>query len=79
MYVCVCVCTCYKPTFLLLQIPTTTVELQHLLNLEGKQLITSEHIAIFVVNTLFSAIVEATKVSVTTVPEKMRVWFKAYR
>ena len=40
---------------------------------------TPEHIATFVVNTLFAAILEATNVSVTTVPEKMTVWFKAYR
>ena len=70
-----------KLTFTFLQ--TATVEPQ------GEQLVraiqaqnplgTSEHIAVFVVNTLFSAIVEATTVSVTAVPEKMRVWFKAYR
>ena len=35
---------------------------------------TPEHIATFLVNTLFSAIVEAKDVS-----EKMTVWFKAYR
>ena len=38
-----------------------------------------ELIATFVVTTLFAAIVEATNVSVTTVPEKMTVCFKAYR
>ena len=40
---------------------------------------TPELIATFVVNTLFAAILEATNASVTTVPEKMTVWFKAYR
>ena len=74
-----------KLTFPLLQTTTTAVEL----DLEGEQLVRaiqtqnplgiSEHIAIFVVNALFSAIVEATTVSITAVPEKMRVWFKAYR
>ena len=91
----VCLCACIhalhrRATFPVLQ--TTTVGAGHLLaptdpeeealakatqtqNLLG----TPEHIATFVVNTLFAAILEATNVSVTTVPEKMRVWFKAYR
>ena len=43
---------------------------------------TPEHIAAFVVNTLFNAIVGtafAQDTSVRTVSEKMTVWFKAYR
>ena len=78
-----------KPIFSVLQ--TTTIEF-HLLtptDPEGEHLAkatktrnllgTPKRIATFVVNTLFAAIVEATNVSVTTVPEKMKVWFKAYR
>ena len=40
---------------------------------------TPKHIATFVVNTLFNAIVEATNQNMAKVPEKMMVWFKAYR
>ena len=43
---------------------------------------TPEHIAAFVVNRLFNAIVGlafAQDTSVTTVSEKMIIWFKAYR
>ena len=43
---------------------------------------TPEHIAAIVVNTLFNVIVGsmfAQDTSVATVPEKMTVWFKAYR
>ena len=88
--VCLCACMHYiELYFLVLQ--TTTIEF-HLLvptDPEGEHLPkatqtqnlleTPEHIATFVVNTLFAAIVEATNASVTTVPEKMRVWFMAYR
>ena len=38
---------------------------------------TPEHIATFVVNTLFDAILGATYGR--DIPEKMTVWFKAYR
>ena len=78
-----------RTTFPVLQ--TTTIG-SHLLaptDLEGEALAkatqtqnllsTPKHIATLVVNTLFTAIVEATNVSVTTVPDKMTVWFKAYR
>ena len=43
---------------------------------------TPEHIAAFVVNSLFNVIVGSMIVentSMTTVPDKMTVWFKAYR
>ena len=43
---------------------------------------TPQHIAAFVVNTLFNAIVGATfgkDISMENMPEKMTVWFKAYR
>ena len=43
---------------------------------------TPEHIATFVVNTFFGAIVGATfgkDFSTTTMSEKMTVWFKAYQ
>ena len=43
---------------------------------------TPEHIATFVVNTLFNVILGATygpDVSLTTEPKKMTVWFKTYR
>ena len=90
-YVCVCAyvhCITQKDTSSVLQ--TTTIEF-HLPapTPEGEDLAkatqtqnllgTPEHVATFVVNALFAAIVEANNVSVTTVPEKMKVWFKAYR
>lgn len=56
----------------------SAVNLTNAQNLLG----TPEHIAGFVVNTLFNAIVGATfgkDISVAKVPEKMTVWFKAYR
>ena len=61
----------------------TTVE-THLLpcmDPEGElwQQLVSEHIATFVVNTLFIAIAGVTDVSVTMVPKKMTDWFKTYR
>ena len=80
---------CKTATFPFFQ--TTTIG-SHLLaptDLEGEALAkatqtqnllsTPKHIATLVVNTLFTAIVEATNASATTVPEKMTVWFKAYR
>ena len=89
VHLCSCVHALYrKATFSVLQ--TTTIEFpllastpdgEHLAKATQTQnlLGTSECIATFVVNTLFAAIVEATNASVTTVPEKMTVWFKAYR
>ena len=77
-----------KATFSVLQTATiefpllaSTPDGEHLAKATQTQnlLGTPECIATFVVNTLFAAIVEATNVSVTTVPEKMTVWFKAYR
>ena len=60
---------------------------QHLISavhLTGAQNVlgTNEHIAAFVVNTLFIAILGVafgTDASMETIPEKMTVWFKAYR
>jgi len=40
---------------------------------------TPEHIATFVVNTLFNAILGSTYAGKEMEPEKMTVWFKAYR
>ena len=40
---------------------------------------TTEHIATFVVNTLFNAILGSAYDTVEVFPEKMTVWFKAYR
>ena len=42
---------------------------------------TPEHIAAFVVNTLFNAMgtIYSEDVSIATVPKKMMEWFKAYR
>lgn len=89
VHLCPCVHALHrKATFSVLQ--TTTVEFpllastpdgEHLAKATQAQnlLGTPECIATFVVNTLFAAIVEVTNVSVTTVPEKMTVWFKAYR
>ena len=83
----VCMHCIEKPLFSVLQ---TTTEFHFLapIDPEGEHLAkatqtqnllgTPKRIATIVVNTLFAAIVEATNVSLT-VPEKMRVWFKAYR
>lgn len=53
-------------------------------NLTGAQNVlgTNEHVAAFVVNTLFTAILGVTfgtDTSIETIPEKMTVWFKTYR
>ena len=90
----VCLCACMhalhkRATFPVLQ--TTTIG-SHLLaptDPEGEALAkvtqtqnllgTPEHIATLVVDTLFAAIVEVSNASVATLPEKMRVWFMAYR
>lgn len=42
-------------------------------------LITPEHLATLVVNTLFSAILGCTYCPIDMVPERMTAWFKAYR
>ena len=40
---------------------------------------TTEHIATFVVNTLFNAILGSAYKPMEVFPEKITVWFKAYR
>ena len=89
VHLCPCVHALHrKATFSVLQtttiefpLPASTPDGEHLAKATQTHnfLGTPECIATFVVNTLFAAIVEATNVSVTTVPEKMTVWFKAYR
>ena len=54
-------------------------QLVNAIHLTQNPLGTPKHIATFVVNTLFNAIVEVSIGNMAKVPEKMMVWFKVYR
>ena len=84
VYPLVCLQTVTQEPHLLSQTKEPCHQLVSTIHLTGPQnlLGTPEHIAAFVVNTLFNAIVGVSlgqKYSIPTMAEKMTVWFKAFR